>query len=310
MLRELLVSALIATGISLALAGVGFYIAQVYYVRARTVVEHTDSGRGVVEGERQTTDKSFAHPPSAIDAERQGAIEAIEATKSLGNAKLVAETARVFGGPGARQALMNIEPGVHGEARAVVERALDDLFSEFGDSILRVDRQDGFVGTAFFVTAEGLALTAKHVVTFPTNDATKGASELYLVTRSGRRYPARLQRYSSDFDLALLAVDAGKVTFLRLASANDKPGETLAAMGYKPDFRLSVRTGTLERVEPGQVSLDLPTWPGMSGCPILNSFGEVVGILDGQREQASTTAIPAGAAASFLAGAGVVSAAQ
>jgi hypothetical protein len=72
--------------------------------------------------------------------------------------------ARVFGGAGARQALNNIAPNVQGKARVAVEKALIDLFSEFGDSIWRVYRNDEVVGTAFFVTEQGSALTIGRVV--------------------------------------------------------------------------------------------------------------------------------------------------
>jgi hypothetical protein len=116
-------------------AAIGFYATQVYDQRSRTA-EQLDRGRGVIATELQTVEKFFPHLASTNETERQAAIEAVG---DLGNPKLAADIATIFGGPGARAALRNIATAEQGQSKAVVEKALTDLFSEFSNSILRVE---------------------------------------------------------------------------------------------------------------------------------------------------------------------------
>ena len=211
--------------------------------------------------------------------------------------------ATIFGGPGARAALRNIATGEQGQAKAVVEKALTNLFSEFGNSILRIETVSAkgtaaIAGTAFFVTENGLVLTSKHVVA--TEMA--GTTSFELVASNGTKYQASLVATHLTLDIALLTTHATGVHPLHLAAPDFQVGESVSSMGYEEDQPLSVRTGLLSGVELTGLILTLPAGPGMSGSPILNSKGDVIGVLSGGSPNLSVVyAIPIRALKSWLA---------
>jgi S1-C subfamily serine protease len=77
-------------------------------------------------------------------------------------------------------------------------------------------------------------------------------------------------------------------------------------MGYEGNQPLSVRTGVLSSVEPSRLVLTLSAGPGMSGSPILDSKGDVIGVLNaGEMDAAVVYAIPIRALRSWLTDTGI-----
>lgn len=135
-------------------------------------------------------------------------------------------------------------------------------------------------GTAFAISREGWLVTAAHVV--------RRAEHLTVELEVGRRLPARLVGYDARRDVSLLRVDAPDVPFLRLADPSAlQVGEPVAVISNPRGRPKVLSTGVLLEVGltlPGLVRgifirVSARVAPGSSGGPVLNSRGEVIGVV-------------------------------
>jgi len=134
-------------------------------------------------------------------------------------------------------------------------------------------------GTGFFITDTGLIATNKHVVSEQSN--------LFVLTRSEQRLPARVVYVDSDKDLAIIKVDGSGFPHLPLAAVDSvHRGETVVAIGDPGGgFADTLTSGVVSGVGADR-SLGSGTWiqtdatinPGNSGGPLLDTYGRVVGI--------------------------------
>lgn len=140
------------------------------------------------------------------------------------------------------------------------------------------DRQG--TGSAFAVARDGLLVTAAHVV--------RRAERVTVELEIGRRHPARVVGYDARRDVALLRVDARDLPFLRLAEPVAlQVGEPVAVIGNPRGRPKVLTTGvlldvglTLPGLVPGiLIRVSAPVAPGSSGGPVLNSRGEVIGVV-------------------------------
>jgi S1-C subfamily serine protease len=146
-------------------------------------------------------------------------------------------------------------------------------------SVLQVQRADGGFGTGFcYKRAGGYSyfLTNHHVVS--------GFARFFLVDGANRHYDATLVKSSPDLDLAIVkCVEEFKPLVL---SEIIMEGQPVAVVGSPNGYRDSVTAGivsALGRENPGNSSLmiqiDAAVNPGNSGGPVINEYGEVVGVV-------------------------------
>ena len=137
----------------------------------------------------------------------------------------------------------------------------------------------GSQGTGFYVSDRGYVLTNHHVV--------KGCKS-FEVTRVGAApVPARLVAKDETNDLAVLSTDNKQASVPPLAM-RARVGESVYAYGY-PMNGLLATTGnfTVGNVtanaglddDTGHMQISAPVQPGNSGGPLLDRFGNVVGVI-------------------------------
>ncbi|GGL97113.1 serine protease [Deinococcus aerophilus] len=165
---------------------------------------------------------------------------------------------------------------------------LKALFTKVRPATLRIEQcvptncvePDG-IGSAVLISADGLALTAYHVVA--------RARTLSAQTLDKKRYPVEVVGYSDQDDLALLRVAVPRGTpFLPLAASGPSVGDALLAVGNGGGAFLLDKSGRLTGVNadagradfpPGTLQMNAPLVPGDSGGPVLNTRGEVTGVV-------------------------------
>ena len=138
-------------------------------------------------------------------------------------------------------------------------------------------------GTGIVMTADGYILTNAHVV--------DGAAALTVAASgSNRQRPAQFVGVSSCDDLAVIKVDDAQglkpATFG--SSKNEKVGEDVAAIGYPLGSEIgtdvTITRGIISKLdqplEPYEslIQTDASINPGNSGGPLVNRFGQVIGI--------------------------------
>lgn len=150
------------------------------------------------------------------------------------------------------------------------------------------EKQEVSAGTGFFVSADGMILTNKHVV------GDKEA-EYTVFMNDGKKKLAHVLARDPLQDLAILKVEGADYPFLRLGdSSKVKIGQAVIAIGNAlGEFRNTVSVGVVSGLQRSIVAsgadsgpealeeliqTDAAINPGNSGGPLMNVQGEVIGI--------------------------------
>jgi S1-C subfamily serine protease len=133
-------------------------------------------------------------------------------------------------------------------------------------------------GSGFLITDTGVAITSAHV---------KGSEDgLTATLATGQSFQCKVVFVDPLLDVALLKLEGAGFPKLRLAAIQTvQPGSTVIAIGSPSNgFQNSVSKGIVSAIgvmknEPGLwIQTDTALNPGNSGGPLLNRFGDVVGI--------------------------------
>lgn len=166
------------------------------------------------------------------------------------------------------------------EPRATHERTYDKL----KPSLFTIEVHSGNVnakstlGSAYLVSRDGRLVTNYHVVGSYVGDPER--YQLRAKNASGE-FEARLLSFDLVNDLASLQIEGSLAAPLPVALRAPAPGAAVVAFGNPEGFGLSLIEGIFNGyAEKGLVDrmlLSMPLNSGMSGGPILNAAGEVIG---------------------------------
>ncbi len=156
-----------------------------------------------------------------------------------------------------------------------------DLVKKTLAAIVTVYRNDGGLGTGFFVAPEYL-ITNKHVV--------NGAKSLMIVSDDDDLHGKGLSVIATDatYDLALLRCAAvTKYNFLKVYQGEIHHGQHIAVIGSPQGYPYNISQGVITNPrradnpieDPNLFSTDAAVNPGNSGGPVINGRGEVVGVI-------------------------------
>ena len=185
------------------------------------------------------------------------------------------------------QAVAKIAPTVVTVQTEIVQQAPQDPFEIFfGGGGSRV--QPG-LGTGFITRSDGVIVTNAHVVA--------GATNISVMMRDGKVFPAKLLGADETNDLAVVKIDARDLPVATLGNSDNLLiGEWAIAIGNPYGFLLgnpepSVSAGVISAVGrnlvgPGEgsaayfdmIQTDAAINPGNSGGPLVNADGEVIGV--------------------------------
>lgn len=139
----------------------------------------------------------------------------------------------------------------------------------------------GSRGSGFFIDPEGYILTAQHVI--------DKANEIEVRTAAGQRLVARLVVADSQLDLALLKIQSEReATVLALGDSDRiQVGDLAVVFSYPFGRESSMSLGIISRAGKTYpdsaayefIQTDAGAYPGVSGGPLLNSQGHVVGMI-------------------------------
>lgn len=156
-----------------------------------------------------------------------------------------------------------------------------------------VTEMDGaqFGGTAFGVTKSGLLVTNRHNVRSRTGAAATRLEVQFANT--ARRYTARVVKTDDDLDLALIQIeqpgDYPVVTGLS-ATGDVKVGAALVTIGFPLSLELpmsgnvvttTLAVGPVSKRIPALLQMDSYGAHGLSGAPVFDTRGLVVGVVYG-----------------------------
>ena len=153
------------------------------------------------------------------------------------------------------------------------------------DEILKTDNnateQTISKGTGFIISADGLLVTAAHVV--------NGAKKIRVYDHAGKAHRANLIKADVELDLALLQVHKlrAAVPPLRLQTTAPEAGQSILLISNQLGISLSASQGIVSNAntslskydKAGYIQTDCVVNAGASGGPLINDLGEVIGIV-------------------------------
>ena len=153
---------------------------------------------------------------------------------------------------------------------------------------------DRVIGSGFFIDPRGYLLTNYHVIESEVNPKYEGYSRLYVrpSDRVEARIPAKVVGYDRIFDLALVKTElTPEYVFSSAADPELKVGNPILAIGSPAGLENTVTSGIVSAtgrrfLQMGDtVQVDVPINYGNSGGPLLDSAGQLVGVVFAGIEQ-------------------------
>ncbi len=149
--------------------------------------------------------------------------------------------------------------------------------------IVEHEHGDWFQGTAFFLKSVGL-VTAWHCV----SDAEKFEVEIFHSAKPANRFKATVKKYCDARDLAILTCSIPETEYFEMIPLEGAlaDGDQVLALGY-PSYgvgdKLNIRPGTVTSLPVKHAVQMIETsqklTQGMSGGPVVNSAGQVCGVI-------------------------------
>lgn len=155
----------------------------------------------------------------------------------------------------------------------------DPRFEQFFEGPRSTPRREG-AGSGFIVDKRGIVLTNSHVV--------EGADQVFVVMQDGREIQATSWNFDPRSDVAIVRFSAqGDLPVLPLGDSDQmQVGDWVLALGNPFGVGMSVTAGIISATGRGPginereqyLQTDAAINPGNSGGPLINLYGEVVGI--------------------------------
>ena len=154
---------------------------------------------------------------------------------------------------------------------------LEDFFSPFEG--LPRNRTESSLGSGFIIDKAGYIVTNNHVI--------KDADQIKVILHNDQEYDAKIIGADPVTDLALIKIDAKDLKPLKFGSSkNAQVGSWVVAIGSPFGLEQTVTAGIVSAkgrmIGSGPyddfIQTDASINPGNSGGPLLNMYGEVVGI--------------------------------
>ena len=151
-----------------------------------------------------------------------------------------------------------------------------------GDSLTKTKQVNG-MGTGVVIDSRGYVLTNYHVV--------QGVENIEVTTGDREKTTARLLAHDPETDLAILKIETRKpLPTIHLGTSSDLMlAESVTAVGNAYGYEHTVTVGIIsqlgrtvqvndEQIYRNLIQTDAAINPGNSGGPLLNSYGEMIGI--------------------------------
>ncbi len=177
--------------------------------------------------------------------------------------------------------LLNLSFFCHG-----VEGGAAELFKRHGDNIYQIrlvdlaSHEKSALGSGFLVSAQGVLATNYHVIEFAISQP--GKYRIEYLGADGRKGDLVLLDVDVVHDLALLKSAALVGQPFELLQQEPQRGETIYSLGNPHDIGFTVVPGTYngidERSYYRRIHFSGSINAGMSGGPVLDAMGRVVGI--------------------------------
>ena len=164
---------------------------------------------------------------------------------------------------------------------SVVNSAVSINCSATSTNIFGQTTQTASSGSGFIITEDGYVVTNYHVIS--------GASSVQVTLYDGDTYDATVIGGDSDYDVAVIKIDATGLSPVTLGNSEDvNVGDTVLAIGNPLGLGLAISSGII-----GSTAHELDRYAlpcivnsadisrGSSGGALMNAHGQVIGVTSG-----------------------------
>lgn len=154
----------------------------------------------------------------------------------------------------------------------------EEVYLKISPSTVEIHAEGDFksgTGSGFFVDDGGTVITNYHVI--------EDASAAYVTTSDGGAYEVTsVAGYSEEFDIAILTTTISD-TMAVATSTSVTTGESVYVLGSSRGLTGTFSEGLVSTAERMMddipfIQISAPISPGNSGGPVVNAYGEVIGI--------------------------------
>lgn len=168
---------------------------------------------------------------------------------------------------------------------------LQEIFVKVSPSVVSIESQvqsyygvGTATGTGIIMSADGYIVTNHHVI--------EGASAVTVTVNGGNQYPAKVVGSEAQTDIAVLKIEATGLTPAEFGNSEElvtgddaivigNPlGTTFADTMTHGIISSPEREVTIDRYKMTLIQTDAAVNPGNSGGPLINSRGQVVGVVN------------------------------
>lgn len=166
--------------------------------------------------------------------------------------------------------------------------------SSVSTNIFGYATESASAGSGFIVTEDGYIVTNYHVV--------NGAKSVKVTLYSGESYDAQVIGGEEDYDIAVLKINASGLQAVTIGDSDKlNVGAEVAAIGNPlGELTFSMTEGVVSCVNRAinvdgtpfnMIQIDASINPGNSGGPLVNRYGEVIGIVSAKYTQYASTTV-------------------
>lgn len=164
--------------------------------------------------------------------------------------------------------------------KAKTKLAVSDVASRCSSATVSIrtkdkDGQDIGIGSGFIISSDGIIVTNFHVL--------ESAYQAEVKIGENQFKEASLIKGDPAMDIALLKIDTSDLSVLPIGNSDDLiNGQFIVVLGSPWGFEHSVSSGIIGGLRSKDniklIQMTAPVSPGSSGGPVINEFGEVIGI--------------------------------
>jgi len=148
---------------------------------------------------------------------------------------------------------------------------------ELTDAVVKIEvinsKGEKSSGSGFFYNNEGGIVTNSHVLI--------GADKITIIDNDGKEYnnDIKVKGYSIYQDLVILDTKIDNPSHLTLVDEISKIGNDVYAIGSPYGLTNTLSEGIVSAIEKQYIQITAAVSPGSSGGPLLNEYGECVGVV-------------------------------
>lgn len=151
----------------------------------------------------------------------------------------------------------------------------EDIYEKATRAIVGVQHDGGF-GSGFIINANGLIVTNRHVI--------ENHKNLHVKLHDGSVHNANVLIYYRDIDMAFLRIQKVTRDFMKIdKNPKVKAGSEVFAIGHPHGYEWVFTKGIISKMDEQVngnrfIMTDAAIEPGNSGGPLMNKYGDVVGM--------------------------------